>query len=103
MSTFNSTPNASGYSVGSTIGTDSNSQDAVLPPANPVPSIPLNINELFQKLVATGIVTTLSGQKEKPTPPPPVQRPTYNKNLNVVNVINNFKPVYFDKPETLKL
>ncbi|KAK5644187.1 hypothetical protein RI129_008032 [Pyrocoelia pectoralis] len=90
----------SGYQV-----EDTNSQDVqsavTLPTDTPqsksAPS--LNISELFQRLVATGIVTTA------PPPPQPVEEPpppSPPKVMRTPNTPKNFKPPLFNKPETLK-
>nr|XP_022903618.1 uncharacterized protein LOC111415946 isoform X2 [Onthophagus taurus] len=100
---------------------------------NPAPLIPttLNINDLFQKLVATGIMTTLQEQKNV-TPEVTIPAPQIiNKNINPPlvnsNIVNKlpqipspphkitpvssflrkempqfYRAVNFDKPETLK-
>ena len=59
-------------------------------PATTAPplSLPLNMNELFQRLVETGIVSNLSEQK-KP-------EEEEKKEPEII-------PVSFDKPETLKV
>lgn len=61
---------------------------------NPPPV--LNINELFQRLVATGIVTTA------PSAPPPEEPRLPSPPRFVKSTSKNMKPVTFDKPETLK-
>lgn len=61
-------------------------------PVNTAPVIPANINDLFQKLVATGIITSISEQKEAKTTPP-VKR----------EKATSLRPVYFDKMDTLKM
>ncbi|XP_076175712.1 pcf11 cleavage and polyadenylation factor subunit isoform X1 [Ptiloglossa arizonensis] len=58
------------------------------PPAAPALSLPLNMNELFQRLVETGIVPNLSEQKK--------QEEEEKKEPEII-------PVSFDKPETLKV
>ncbi|XP_012218940.1 pre-mRNA cleavage complex 2 protein Pcf11 isoform X2 [Linepithema humile] len=57
------------------------------PPA-PAPVLPLNMNELFQRLVETGIVPSLTEQKK--------QEEEEKKEPEII-------PVCFDKPETLKV
>ncbi|XP_070159553.1 pre-mRNA cleavage complex 2 protein Pcf11 isoform X3 [Polyergus mexicanus] len=57
------------------------------PPA-PAPTLPLNMNELFQRLVETGIVPSLMEQKK--------QEEEEKKESEI-------SPVSFDKPETLKI
>ncbi|KMQ93559.1 pre-mrna cleavage complex 2 protein pcf11 [Lasius niger] len=57
------------------------------PPA-PAPTLPLNMNELFQRLVETGIVPSLLEQKK--------QEEEEKKEPEI-------SPVSFDKPETLKI
>lgn len=57
------------------------------PPA-PAPTLPLNMNELFQRLVETGIVPSLMEQKK--------QEEEEKKESEI-------SPVSFDKPETLKM
>ncbi|RZC34227.1 pre-mRNA cleavage complex 2 protein Pcf11, partial [Asbolus verrucosus] len=75
---------------------NSQSMDS-LPYLNPVPVLPasLNINELFQKLVATGIVAT----KE------PMEAPQPNPHVKTTkrNALEHLKPITFNKPETLKV
>ncbi|XP_018319947.1 uncharacterized protein LOC108733341 [Agrilus planipennis] len=80
----------------------------------PKPILPptLNINELFQKLVATGIVTTISSSlstikstdavttSASKAPVTPAKLQTSNK---IQKFLEDSKPVYFDKPETLKM
>lgn len=59
------------------------------PPTTVPPlSLPLNMNELFQRLVETGIVSNLSEQKK--------QEEEEKKEPEII-------PVSFDKPETLKV
>lgn len=58
------------------------------PAAAPALSLPLNMNELFQRLVETGIVPNLTEQK-KP-------EEEEKKEPEII-------PVSFDKPETLKV
>ncbi|XP_050479654.1 uncharacterized protein LOC126868364 isoform X1 [Bombus huntii] len=59
------------------------------PPTTAPPlSLPLNMNELFQRLVETGIVSNLSEQKK--------QEEEEKKEPEII-------PVSFDKPETLKV
>lgn len=57
-------------------------------PSAPAPTLPLNMNELFQRLVETGIVPSLVGQKK--------QEEEEKKEPEI-------SPVSFDKPETLKM
>jgi len=57
-------------------------------PTPPAPTLPLNMNELFQRLVETGIVPSPAEQKK--------QEEEEKKKLEVI-------PVSFDKPETLKV
>lgn len=57
--------------------------------AAPALSLPLNMNELFQRLVETGIVPNLSEQK----------KPEEEEEKKEPEII----PVSFDKPETLKV
>ncbi|XP_025986831.1 uncharacterized protein LOC105195218 isoform X2 [Solenopsis invicta] len=57
------------------------------PPA-PAPTLPLNMSELFQRLVETGIVPNLTEQKK--------QEEEEKKEPEIT-------PVSFDKPETLKI
>lgn len=61
-------------------------------PAAPLSFLPssLNINELFQKLVASGIVTSV--KESSPQPPKPVEE-----------IDTGIKPVLFTQPETLKV
>ena len=60
-------------------------------PATTAPplSLPLNMNELFQRLVETGIVSNLSEQKKQ-------EEEEEKKEPEII-------PVSFDKPETLKV
>lgn len=64
----------------------------VAPYVAPLPQLPaaFNINDLFQKLVATGIVATKEPEAQLPKP-------------GKRNVLENLKPVSFSKPETLKI
>lgn len=83
-----------------------------------VPS--LNINDLFQKLVASGFVTISAAQKEPavvsvpkkeekvaPKSEPPQITSTSNQLLLLPktkrNVCDTLKPIKFEKPETLKV
>lgn len=63
----------------------------------------ININELFQKLVATGIVTTAA--VEKPVvqhhPPPHISTSRFSAPKKEVSGI--IRPVTFNRPETLKM
>lgn len=64
-----------------------------------VPPPPLNITELLQKLVESGIVTTTASEQ------PPAQIPevpSVNKSP-VRKTLMNIRPVTFSKPETLKV
>lgn len=54
----------------------------------PAPALPLNMSELFQRLVETGIVPNLTEQKK--------QEEEEKKDFEIT-------PVSFDKPETLKM
>jgi len=59
------------------------------PVENPsAPTLPLNMSELFQRLVETGIVPNLTEQKKQEEE---------EKKESVIT------PVTFDKPETLKM
>lgn len=58
------------------------------PSALAAPTLPLNMNELFQRLVETGIVPNLTEQKK--------QEEEEKKEPEIT-------PVSFDKPETLKM
>ncbi|XP_043289393.1 uncharacterized protein [Venturia canescens] len=62
--------------------------EATTTPAPPVLTLPLNMNELFQRLVETGIVPNITGQK----------KPDEEEKKEPVIL-----PVSFDKPETLKV
>ncbi|KAF5296968.1 hypothetical protein FQR65_LT10120 [Abscondita terminalis] len=90
----------SGYQVEDTSSQDVSQSNIPPPPTSNTknPTSYLNINDLFQRLVATGIVTTAS-----PAPiveePPPASPPKFNRNLNN---FKNMKPVVLNKPETLK-
>lgn len=69
-------------------------ENATAPVAPPPP--PLNINELLQKLVESGIVTTTASEQplmQVPSPKAPVTKKT----------LTNIKPITFAKPETLKV
>lgn len=105
--------NSSSYQVENDVFVESSSQNApeipattaaltstnILPPS-------LNINELFQKLVATGIVTTM--QENQPSLVPQTNasvvqnifKPTV---LQKKESLPQIKPVMFAKPETLKV
>ncbi|KAJ8919283.1 hypothetical protein NQ315_003867 [Exocentrus adspersus] len=98
-----------------------NTPSAALPQvAAPVIPPTLNINDLFQKLVASGFVT--SGNEEKPLAPPtinlhkPVEPEVSNKSTNKSfdnnssipkpikrNLYDSLKLITFSKPETLRL
>lgn len=91
-----SKPNVSGYQVANV------SNESLTSVSNPVlvsntPILPtnLNINDLFQKLVATGIVTSALSEA-KPLPPQKTPQPRKERSIHTM------KPVYFDKTETLK-
>lgn len=58
------------------------------PTSTPALSLPLNMNELFQRLVETGIVPNLTEKKK--------QEEEEKKDPEII-------PVSFDKPETLKV
>lgn len=66
----------------------------------PLPFLPtnFNINELFQKLVQTGIVATEKAQQQQALNN---QHSKYGEHLTVHE--SNIKPVLFSQPETLKL
>lgn len=90
-----------------------------------VPTIPpvLNINDLFQKLVASGFVTTTTTAASVPLRPLPVQEVTKKDEENVLvpdstqkpqqieppppkirrSICDYLKPILFEKPETLKV
>lgn len=82
--------------------TTSNTSASTLP-------LSVNINELFQKLVATGIVTTVQENQsslitQQPQPIHPV--PSINRPpppLPKKDLLTNIKPVNFSKSETLKM
>ncbi|CAH1140150.1 unnamed protein product [Phyllotreta striolata] len=99
--------------------------------AAPLPAPAININDLFQKLVASGFVTSSSepkklnepaqapapplAKKKEPTPPPPVPKlqipttkaPSLNLNFQIPKVKRNpcanMKPITFDRPESLRV
>lgn len=77
-----------------------------VPPTTQPPVLPsaININDLFQKLVATGIVTT--GITETTTLPKPTQpkltQPPVPKAVPIKKDFTNIRPVTFDKIETLR-
>lgn len=58
-------------------------------PAQPAAVLPLNMNELFKRLVETGIVPSLTEQKKQ-------EEEEEKKEPEII-------PVCFDKPETLKV
>ncbi|KRT84698.1 hypothetical protein AMK59_1819 [Oryctes borbonicus] len=106
--------NTSGYQVENDVLLDSSSQNQQEMPLTSAPStatnvLPssLNINDLFQKLVATGIVTTaqdnqpalITSQSRVSLVPTILRAPTLQKKEPLPNI----KPVTFSKPETLKL
>lgn len=90
---------------------------------NPVPKVApiLNINDLFQKLVASGFVTTTNQPQPQPQPQPAPERSSKKENISDVpqkpqplppaapptkirrSVCDYLKPITFDKPETLKV
>lgn len=85
--------NVSGYEVAN-VSEPEPAESSI--PINTAPLLPANINELFQKLVSTGIITSaLSDQKV--TEPAKVAPAKKEKPANFL------KPVYFDKMDTLKL
>lgn len=103
-------PTSGGYQIDATSNSDSQPgrtespgklKDAVLPP--------LNINDLFQKLVATGIVATSSTKSEPHQPAKPhiklpvVEVPKAESPPPKRNPMELIKLVTFDKPETLKV
>ncbi|GJQ65408.1 hypothetical protein Trydic_g7518 [Trypoxylus dichotomus] len=106
--------NTSGYQVENDVLMDSSSQNpqelpsASIPPTttNVLPSS-LNINDLFQKLVATGIVTTaqdnqpmlITPQSNTSVAPAMLRSSAIQKKEPLPNI----KPVAFGKPETLKM
>lgn len=86
------------------------SQPVNLPVSKPQPVLPsaININELFQKLVATGIVTTSASTEippavETPAPKPPPPTPKYVPTPTKKEGLAAVRPVLFAKPETLKM
>ncbi|KAK4887613.1 hypothetical protein RN001_003884 [Aquatica leii] len=94
----------SGYQVEDTSSQDVQHNNVLPPPASTVttksPSSFLNINDLFQRLVATGIVTSATPASVPVVEePPPASPPKFNRNINN---LKNMKPVLFNKPETLK-
>ncbi|XP_045478783.1 uncharacterized protein LOC123683864 isoform X2 [Harmonia axyridis] len=65
-----------------------------------------NINDLFQKLVASGMVTTSATLPVKETPPPVQQNHYREKSRHSFKQTKKhppLKPVTFDKPELLKV
>ncbi|XP_044254626.1 pre-mRNA cleavage complex 2 protein Pcf11 [Tribolium madens] len=102
--TSSMTPSATsgGYQVenlGQNMDTQNSHSMDTIPYVNPVPVLPssVNINELFQKLVATGIVAT-----KEPVPEPQPQPPPIVKTVRR-STIENLRPVTFTRPETLKI
>ncbi|KAB0796516.1 hypothetical protein PPYR_10577 [Photinus pyralis] len=93
----------SGYQV-----EDTNSQDVqstiTIPRDTPQVKNPpsLNINDLFQRLVATGIVTTAATAPPQPVEEPPPPSPPKPSRSTAHHVSKHFKPPTFSKPETLK-
>lgn len=86
-------------------------QDVPTTSTSTVPLLPtsININDLFQKLVATGIVTSIQENPSMPNilvPPPthqqhPLPQPRPLQERNKKESLS-FKPVNFSKPESLK-
>lgn len=91
-----SKPNVSGYQVANVSNESlSTVSNPLLVSNTPILPTNLNINDLFQKLVATGIVTSaLSEAKHPPSQKAPLSRKERSTHV--------MKPVYFDKTETLK-
>ena len=60
--------NMSAYQIENNLPYSEHSNDTNIPPLVPPPALPpiLNINDLFQKLVATGIVSTIPEQHQAP-------------------------------------
>ncbi|KAF5294521.1 hypothetical protein FQA39_LY13375 [Lamprigera yunnana] len=95
--------NENGYQVENTSSQDVPQNNALPLSTNDVSSKNssslVNINDLFQRLVATGIVTTApplpSAVVEEPVPVSPSK-------LSRTNNLKNVKPALFNKPETLK-
>lgn len=73
----------------------------LLPPIAPQPvqTAPLNINELLQKLVETGIVTTTASEQ----PPATVLPPELPAKTVPKKSLTSIRPVTFSRPETLKV
>ena len=87
-------------------------QDVPTTSTSTVPLLPtsVNINDLFQKLVATGIVTTIQENPSMPNilVPPPIrqqQSPPQPRPLQERNKKEplSLKPVNFGKAESLKM
>lgn len=107
--------NSSSYQVENDALVESTSQSTPDAPvaSNPPPNtniLPptLNINELFQKLVATGIVTTVQdNQPTLITPASSLLTSVGGRSIPAVTQkkesLPPFKPVNFGKPETLKM
>lgn len=64
----------------------------------------INVNDLFAKLVASGIVTTPSTEVKKPEPEQPaVDQPPHEAHHVTKEDKNTIKPVDLLKPETLRV
>lgn len=68
--------------------------------AIPTPLLSANINDLFQKLVATGIITSETQAQQQDAKTLPLAAANNKKEKPCPTVV---KPVYFDKIDTLKL
>lgn len=112
-SSLNSNSNMSAYTIannaqsetGNSKETGSLQKTSTTSPTNSQP-FSFNINELFQKLVATGIVATSTTKEQQPAASAQQSQdyqPQLKPNLSKNFMHKNLKPVYFDKPETLKL
>lgn len=72
--------------------------------AQPAFTPAININDLFQKLVATGIVTT--GVPEQPPVPQLPPQTNVSTRFNIAAKKDGYgviRPVTFNRPETLKM
>lgn len=94
-------PTTGGYQVENHLNEEPKNVPEVAAPPAPA----LNINDLFQKLVASGFVTSLPKPEIKnekvPIKPDPSVDPSAPKIKR--NMCENLKPILFDKPETLKV
>lgn len=101
------TPSTDGYKVDNQQSITENVPNPSVPIVPPI----VNINDLFQKLVASGFVTTTQHQIQQPEnkPPQKVDPPDSTQQAQAPptkirrSVAEYLKPITFDKPETLKV